>query len=110
MIIRIDDETLNTLQAKSNLKNITIPKSVYADLIGKLSTARVRGIAWDIVFQNADSEEEKFVEALTEGPPSVIATTFSECFPQTAPVWVREFVAERLEKNESFLFCNASYT
>ena len=35
-IIKIDDASLNALQAKSDQKMLTIPKSVYIDLIEKL--------------------------------------------------------------------------
>lgn len=64
VIVAIDDRTLNTLQATSDQKMLTIPKSTYADLTEKLEGAGVRGIAFDIVFQNPDPEEGKFVETL----------------------------------------------
>lgn len=37
-IIKIDDTTLNTLQSKSDLKYLSIPKSIYGDLITKLES------------------------------------------------------------------------
>lgn len=39
VIIRIDNESLNALQAKGNLKMLTIPKSHYMNLIDKLQVA-----------------------------------------------------------------------
>lgn len=37
-IVKIDDASLNSLQAESDLKMLTIPKSVYIDLIEKLES------------------------------------------------------------------------
>ncbi len=74
-IIKIDDTTLNTLQAKSDIKTLTLSKSIYTDLIEKLEAVGVKGIAFDIVFQNVDPDEEKFASTLTRYPNVVIATT-----------------------------------
>lgn len=41
-IIRIDNESLNALQAKSNLKMLSIPKSQYVTLIEKLESVGVK--------------------------------------------------------------------
>lgn len=38
VIVKIDEKTLNELQAKGNLKNLTIPKSIYAILVEKLES------------------------------------------------------------------------
>jgi CHASE2 domain-containing sensor protein len=39
VIIKIDEKTLNTLQAKNTLKMLSIPKQTYAELIEKLESA-----------------------------------------------------------------------
>jgi CHASE2 domain-containing sensor protein len=39
VIIKIDEKTLNELQAKNTLKTLSIPKSTYATLIEKLQSA-----------------------------------------------------------------------
>ena len=74
-IVKIDDASLNTLQAKSDQKMLTIPKSVYIDLIEKLESVGVKGIAFDIVFQNKDPDEEKFALAMQKYGNIVIALT-----------------------------------
>jgi class 3 adenylate cyclase/CHASE2 domain-containing sensor protein len=74
-IIKIDDATLNTLQANSDLKMLTISKWVYGELIDKLQSVWVKWIAFDIVFQNKDPEEKEFAEKLSKYPNIVLATT-----------------------------------
>ncbi len=54
VIIKIDDKSLNTLQAQSNQKSLIIPKALYGELIKKLQSVGVKGIAFDIVFSNRD--------------------------------------------------------
>jgi CHASE2 domain-containing sensor protein len=39
VIIKIDEKTLNELQAKNTLKTLSIPKGTYATLIEKLQSA-----------------------------------------------------------------------
>jgi class 3 adenylate cyclase/CHASE2 domain-containing sensor protein len=75
VIIKIDNESLNNLQAQSNLKTLTIPKSVYIDVITKLKSVNVKGIAFDIVFQNKDREEEEFAKVL-EWAGNVVISRF----------------------------------
>lgn len=77
-IIKIDDASLNTLQAKTDQKMLTIPKSIYIDLIEKLESVGVKGIAFDIVFQNKDPDEERFAETMKKYGNIVIATTLEE--------------------------------
>jgi class 3 adenylate cyclase len=82
-IITIDDATLNTLQKRNqtsndNLKMLTISKAVYIDLIERLQSVWVKGIAFDIVFQNSDIEEEKFAKLMQESGNIVIATTLEK--------------------------------
>lgn len=77
-IIKIDDASLNTLQAKTDQKMLTIPKSTYIDLIEKLESVGVKGIAFDIVFQNRDPDEERFAETMKKYGNIVIATTLEE--------------------------------
>ncbi len=54
VIIKIDEKSLNVLQAQSNQKNFAIPKALYGELIKKLHSVGVKGIAFDIVFANRD--------------------------------------------------------
>jgi CHASE2 domain-containing sensor protein len=75
VLVTIDDSTLNDLQAQSDLRNLTISKSQYAQLVDALITAKVKGIAFDIVFQNKDPDERVFAETLRQTPNVVIATT-----------------------------------
>ena len=99
VIINIDDTTLNSLQAESDLKMLRIPKSIYRNLVESLESVWVKGIAFDIVFQNADlwktsdgsTEEEKFAQTLVQYPNIVIATTNGKeekCYKDTA--WTYE--------------------
>jgi len=78
VIIKIDDETLNSVQAHADLKTLTLGKTLYTELIDKLESVGVKGIAFDIVFQNADPEEEKFAETLTKNKNIVIASMDGE--------------------------------
>lgn len=89
-IIAIDDASLNALQAKSDQKMLTIPKSVYTDLIERLEGVGVKGIAFDIVFQNKDPDEEKFAETMKKYTNVVIATTTEngECSKDQDSVYV----------------------
>lgn len=64
VIVKIDEKTLNELQAKSNLKTLSISKSIYAILVQKLESVWVKGIAFDIIFQNVDREEQLFADML----------------------------------------------
>lgn len=80
-IIAIDDATLDAYQANSNLRTLTLGKELYTNLAKNLAGAGVKGIAWDILFQNSDtainpatgkSYEEEFSQILRD-TPSVIA-------------------------------------
>jgi class 3 adenylate cyclase/CHASE2 domain-containing sensor protein len=72
-LITIDEATLNEFQSKSDQKMLTIPKSVYRDLVDKLEWASVAGIGFDIIFQNTDPEEASFVETMKRYDNIVIA-------------------------------------
>jgi class 3 adenylate cyclase/CHASE2 domain-containing sensor protein len=72
-IIKIDNESINALQAGTNIKMLGIPKSVYIDLIEKLSFVGVESIGFDIVFQNTDPDEETFKKVLESHKNTVIA-------------------------------------
>lgn len=76
IIIKIDEPSLNELQAKNNLTMLGIPKSIYTTLIQKLENVNVRGIAFDILFQNADADERLFAEMLTKYPNIVIGAQY----------------------------------
>lgn len=80
-IIKIDNESINALQAngkmsKGNLKMLTIPKSSYISLIEKLEKAGVKGIAFDIIFENADESEWEFAKVLEKYKNIVIAAGY----------------------------------
>lgn len=72
VLITIDDNTINKLQAKWDLKMLTISKKYYSDLVTKLSAVGVQGIAFDIVFQNADPDENAFVNIMRKHDNIVI--------------------------------------
>jgi adenylate cyclase len=72
-LITIDEATLNEFQSKSDQKMLTIPKSIYRDLVDKLEWVDVRGIGFDIIFQNTDPEEASFVETMKVYKNIVIA-------------------------------------
>ncbi len=84
VIINIDERSLNALQSNNNnLKNLSITKDTYADLITGLESAWVKGIAFDIVFQNADPEyEQNFADTLKKYDNIVIAANYVENFCQ----------------------------
>jgi hypothetical protein len=75
-LITIDDTTLNALQAEGNLKMLRIDKVVYAELVERLEAAGVKGIAFDIIFQNADDGENTFVATLEQQKNIVIALDY----------------------------------
>lgn len=81
-IIKIDDGSLNALQATGNLKMLTIPKSKYIQLVQMLESVGVKGIAFDIVFQNADPDEQKFAKILWNYKNIVLAASreVGSCF------------------------------
>jgi CHASE2 domain-containing sensor protein len=63
-IINIDEKTLNTLQANGDLKMLTISKKTYKDLVEKLEGVSVKGIGFDIIFQNSDVDQQDFAKSL----------------------------------------------
>lgn len=74
VLIKIDDASLNQIQAKNGTERmLTIPKSYYIDLIESLENAGVKGIAFDIVFQNRDPDEERFAQVMEKYSNIVIA-------------------------------------
>jgi class 3 adenylate cyclase/CHASE2 domain-containing sensor protein len=78
VIVKIDDETLNTLQSQSNLKVLTLSKKTYIDIINNLEWIGVKAIGFDIVFQNKDPDEFSFAETLSQFSNIVIATESPE--------------------------------
>jgi class 3 adenylate cyclase len=74
-IIAIDEHTINTLQATGDQKMLTIPKSTYSELVEKLEWAGVKGIAFDIVFQNSDENDKKFAKVLEQYNNIIIGTS-----------------------------------
>lgn len=79
VIIKIDEKSLNAIQAgsQSELRMLTIPKSTYANLVSKLSDAGVKGIAFDIVFQNKDTTEGELIQVLKAKKNTVIGAAVS---------------------------------
>jgi class 3 adenylate cyclase/CHASE2 domain-containing sensor protein len=75
VIVKIDNDSLNQLQANTNIKTVNIPKSVYTSMVEKLSSVAVKGIAFDIVFQNIDPDEEVFARTMENASNVVIART-----------------------------------
>jgi len=75
VLVLVDEESVNALQAGNDMQMLTIPKSVYARVEEKLVAMGAKGIAYDIVFQNADLSENDFVSTLESSPNVVIATT-----------------------------------
>ncbi len=75
VLIKIDETSLNALQANGNLKMLTIPKSKYIQLVQMLEGVWVKGIAFDIVFQNADPDEQKFADVLSRYKNIVLAAS-----------------------------------
>lgn len=57
---------------------LRIPKSVYTAVVERLESVGVKGIAFDIVFQNADPGEELFAKTLSKYPNIVLATEYHE--------------------------------
>jgi adenylate cyclase len=82
VIVKIDEKTLNSLQSRSDQKMLTIPKSMYTILVEKLESAWVKGIAFDIIFQNTDKDEVLFADTMAKYPNIVISMmryTGGEC-------------------------------
>ncbi|MBP9779913.1 adenylate/guanylate cyclase domain-containing protein [Candidatus Gracilibacteria bacterium] len=74
-IVRIDEKTLNEFRAKADTKEVGIPKSKYIELIDLLRSWGVKGMAFDILLQNADTDEGKLAKKMQEKNDIVIATT-----------------------------------
>jgi class 3 adenylate cyclase len=84
-IVAIDDKTINTLQASGDQKMLTIPKSTYSELVEKLEWAWVKGIAFDIVFQNNDPDDKKFAVVMQKYKNIIIGTSISNgCITDTS--------------------------
>lgn len=87
VLVTIDDTTLNTFQQYGDLKNLTIPKSAYQSVINNIYRGGAKGIAVDIVFQNADPDEAIFASFLKNQKTTVLAVTNQEnqeCFDEVA--------------------------
>lgn len=52
---------------------VTIPKTTLITAVEKLQSVGVKGIAFDIIFQNPDNDEERFVEELKKYQNIVIS-------------------------------------
>lgn len=83
-VITIDDATLNEFQSQWDLKMLTIPKSKYIELIEALESIGVKGIAFDIIFQNADPDEDQFAQVMNKYNNIVIAAEASSASVQCA--------------------------
>lgn len=93
MIIKIDERTLNELQNNSNdLKNLGFTKKTYTDIVTNLENVGVRGIAFDIIFQNPDSNHEQdFADTMAKYDNIVIGVNYIEnlCLGAYGAAWVQ---------------------
>ena len=53
---------------------LSLPKSAYTTLVERLESFGVKGIAFDIIFQNSDPDETSFVDTLKKNNNIVLAT------------------------------------
>lgn len=83
VIINIDERTLNELQANGDLKMLTIPKKIYSDLVEKLESARVKGIGFDIIFQNSDPDQNEFARTMKKYKNIVIGASYQSAGEDT---------------------------
>lgn len=86
-LIKIDDASLNAYQAQRGLKMLTIPKSRYANIVRLLESASVKGIAFDIIFQNVDPSEDLFIKTLSTYKNIVIASSYKKNAVCVAGSW-----------------------
>lgn len=79
VVVTIDEKTMNYYNSKavssSDYSMLTIPKSDYIQFMNNLKVTGAKGVAFDIIFQNRDKDENGFVSALLENGNAVIATT-----------------------------------
>ncbi len=101
-IIKIDDNTLNDLQARSDRSMLTIGKKTYIELVKKLESVGVKGIAFDIIFQNTDPDEDLFASVLEHYRNTVIGVG-SRCIPSDFPV------AKLPKSSKTYVSCDGRY-
>lgn len=78
VIVTIDDQTIDAFQAQSNLRMLSLPKSAYSTLVERLESFGVKGIGFDIIFQNSDPDERVFADTLRKYSNIVLATGYTE--------------------------------
>ena len=89
-IINIDEKTLNTLQANGDLKMLTISKKTYRDLVEKLESVSVKGIGFDIIFQNNDADQQEFAKSLKRYKNIVIGASYSSAWEDKSTACVND--------------------
>lgn len=77
VIIKIDPESLDELQ-KTDFRVLSLSKTVYADLIGKLESLDARVIGLDIVFMNRAADEDVLKKTLEQYGNIVIGAWMKE--------------------------------
>lgn len=76
VIVKIDGKSIDALQARWDLKMLGIPKRKYTELVKRLREYGVKGIGFDIIFQNEDSDENEFVQELKKKNDVVVAAQY----------------------------------
>ncbi|NRH20884.1 adenylate/guanylate cyclase domain-containing protein [Candidatus Gracilibacteria bacterium] len=76
ILVNIDEQSINSLQANGDLKMLTIPKKIYANLVDKIEGAGVKGIGFDIIFQNSDPDQNEFAKTLKKYKNIVIGASY----------------------------------
>lgn len=66
----------------------------------------MKGIAFDIIFQNKDPDEERFSEVLKNSKNSVIASTIDVCTPYNTPIKVLEELKRVQSDFEVMAYCD----
>lgn len=115
VIIKIDERTLNGTQNNANdLKNLTLTKATYAKLVTDLEWVGVKGIAFDIIFQNADDlYEQNFADTMAKYDNIIIGANYIEDLCQQAygAIWLSATKAtqEKYPKNINPKQCESKY-
>ena len=66
----------------------------------------MKGIAFDIIFQNKDPDEERFAEVLKNSKNSVIASTLDICTPYNTPAKVLDELRNLRPDSKIVAYCD----